>query len=199
MNIISTIQNETAANLLNELLLGDYKPSKSLLVLIETDARYIKDLRINVSNVLMNNQHLQKKEAYLLALSVAINENFLPLQDSFTTLAKQNSATEQDIAEVVACTSLMSTNNIYYRFRHFVDKEFYRTQPAGIKMGLMSKPVLGKELFELISLIVSSLNGCASCVATHEQSVVQHGSTEARILEAIKLAAVIKGLITVLK
>lgn len=199
MNSISTIQNETAANLFNELLLVDYKLSNNVLALIETDARYIKDLRINVSNVLANNQHMQKKEAYLLALSVAINENFLPLQVSFTTLAKQNGATEQDIAEVIACTSLMNTNNIYYRFRHFVEKEFYRAQPAGIKMGLMSKPILGKELFELISLVVSALNGCASCVATHEQSVVQHGSTEAKILEAIKLAAVIKGLITVLK
>lgn len=196
---MSTLPNETANNLLNELLLSDYKPSKNLSILIETNANYIKDLRINVSNVLHNNQHLHKKEVYLLALSVAINEYFLPLQQSFITLAKQEGATEQDIAEVVACTSLMNTNNIYYRFRHFVEKEFYRTQPAGIKMGLMSKPVLGKELFELLSLVISSLNGCASCVVTHEQSVVQNGSAETRILEAIKLGAVIKGLIVVLK
>ena len=192
-------QNETVNNLLNDLLLSDYTPSTNFLALVAAASRYIKDLKINVGNVLQNNQHIQKKEAYLLALSVAINEEYIPLQKSFTTLAKQEGATEQDIAEVVACTSLMNTNNVYYRFRHFVNKDYYATQPAGIKMTIMSSPILGKEFFELTSLVVSALNGCASCVVTHEQSVIQHGSSEARILEAIKLGAVIKGLTTVLK
>ncbi len=199
MNTNTTIQNETVINLLNELLLSDYTLSKNLLALVKVETRYIKDLKINVSNVLQNNQHLQKKEAYLLALAVAINEEFIFLQQSFTTLAKQEGATEEEVAETIACTSLMNINNIYYRFRHFVQKDYYATHPAGIKMTIMANPILGKEFFELISLVVSALNGCASCIVTHEQSIIQHGGSEARILEVIKLGAVIKGLITVLK
>ncbi len=192
------IQNETFVNLLAELQIPDYTPSANALALIGTDARYIKDLKINVGNVLNNTQHLDKKEALLLALSIAINEKFDLLKESFTKMAIAAGATDAEIAEVVACTSLMNTNNVFYRFRHFMDKEFYSNQPAGIKMSIMMNPVLGKAFFELLSLVVSSINGCEMCVTSHEKSVLQHGYSESKIFEAVKLGAIIKGLITVL-
>lgn len=192
------IQNETFVNLLNELQLTDYIPSGNAQALLNVDARYIKDLKINVTNVLNNSQHLNKKEAVLLALSVAINEKFDLLKEAFTGLARKEGATDAEIAEIVAATSLMNTNNIFYRFRHYVKKDFYTNQPAGIKMSIMASPVLGKEFFELLSLVVSSLNGCELCITSHEASVLQHGSTESRVFEAVKLGAIIKGLITIL-
>ena len=193
------IQNETFVNLLTDLqIIDNYTVSENALALINTDARYIKDLKINVGNVLSNAQHLSKKESYLLALSVAINEKYDLLKTSFTNLAKAEGATDAEIAEIVACTSLMNTNNVFYRFRHFMKKEFYSNQPAGIKMSIMMNPVLGKAFFELVSLVVSSINGCEMCVTSHEQSVLQHGYSESKIFEAVKLGAIIKGLITVL-
>ncbi len=192
------IQNETFVNLLNELQIPNYVPSANANALISTDARFIKDLKINVGNVLNNAQYLDKKEALLLALSVAINEKFDLLKESFTKMAKEAGATDAEIAEVVACTSLMNTNNIFYRFRHFMKKDFYANQPAGIKMSIMMNPVLGKAFFELMSLMVSSINGCEMCVTSHEASVLQHGYSESKIFEAVKLGAIIKGLITVL-
>ena len=198
MSAIATIQNETFQNLVNDLNIPHYVPSSNAQALLNVNARFIKDLKINTGNVLNNSQHLNRKEALLLALSVAVNEKFDLLKDSFTNLAKEAGATEEEIAEVVACTSLMNTNNVFYRFRHFMGKEFYNNQPAGIKMGIMMNPVLGKEFFELLSLVVSSINGCEMCVTSHEQSVLQYGSSEARVFEAVKLGAVIKGLISVL-
>jgi alkyl hydroperoxide reductase subunit D len=192
------IQNETFLNLLAELQLEDYTPSPAVQSLLQVESRYIKDLKINVSNALNNNQHLNRKEAVLLALGVALNERSGLLKESLTGLARQAGATEAELAEVVACTSLMNTNNIFYRFRHFVKKDAYTAQPAGIKMTIMANPVLGKEFFELLSLVVSSVNGCELCVTSHEQSVLQHGASESRVFEAVRLGAVIKGLITVL-
>jgi lipoyl-dependent peroxiredoxin subunit D len=192
------IENETFVNLLNELQITGYTPSATASALLDVEARYIKDLKINVSNVLNNNQQLTKKEATLLAFAVAINEKFDLLKEAFTNRATQEGATKAEIAEIIACTSLMNTNNVFYRFRHYAKKEFYTNQPAGIKMSIMMNPVLGKEFFELVSLVVSSINGCEMCVTSHEQSVLQHGSSEAKVFEAIKLGAVIKGLITVL-
>jgi len=198
MSTLQTIQNETFVNLLNDLQIPHYVPTSNVEALIQTDARFIKDLKINVGNVLSNTQYLNRKEALLLALSVAINEKFDLLKDAFTNLAKENGATDAEISEIVACTSLMNTNNIFYRFRHFMEKDFYTNQPAGIKMSIMMNPVLGKEFFELTSLVLSAVNGCEMCVTSHEQSVLQHGSSESRVFEAIKLGAIIKGLITVL-
>ena len=198
MSTATIIQNETFNNLLAELQLEDYQPSANAQALINAEARYIKDLKINTGNVLNNNQHLSRKEALLLAFGVAVNEKFDTLKTTFARLAEQEGATEKEIAEVVACASLMATNNIFYRFRHFMGKDFYQNTPAGIKMSIMMNPVLGKEFFELLSMAISSVNGCEMCVTSHEQSVLNHGAGEARVLESVRLAAVIKGLITVL-
>ena len=62
----------------------------------------------------------------------------------------------------------------------------------------MVKPILGKEFFELVSLAVSAVNGCEQCVNSHEASVIQHGATEARVYDAMRLAAIIKGFSTII-
>ncbi|PWJ59610.1 alkyl hydroperoxide reductase subunit D [Dyadobacter jejuensis] len=155
------------------------------------DHRYLKDLKINLTNVLKA-QNLNKKEALLLGLSVAVNEKNTTLIDALEALAKEEGAEDKEIAEVLACVSLMNANNVFYRFRHFMDKEFYNNAPAGIKMSIMVNPVLGKEFFELLSLVVSSLNGCEMCVTSHEQSVLTHGGSQARIFDAVKVGAIFK-------
>jgi lipoyl-dependent peroxiredoxin subunit D len=192
------IQNETFNNLLTDLQIGDYSPSLNAQQLLQVESKYIKDLKINVSNVLNNTQYLNKKEALLLAFAVAVNEKFDLLKESFRTQAQDAGATDAELAEVIACTSLMNANNIFYRFRHIVKKDFYTNQPAGIKMSIMMNPVLGKEFFELVSLVISSINGCEMCITSHEQSILQHGGSESRVFEGVKLGAIIKSLITVL-
>ena len=198
MNETVLIQNVTFNNLLNDLQIQDYTPSANMQVLLNAESRYIKDLKINTSNALNNTQYISRKEALLLALAVAVNEKSELLQESFTSLAKEAGATEAEVAEMIACTSLMNTNNVFYRFRHFMQKDFYNNQSAGIKMSIMMNPVTGKEFFELVSLVISSINGCEMCVSSHEQSVLQHGSSESKIFEAVKTGAIIKGLITAL-
>jgi alkyl hydroperoxide reductase subunit D len=192
------IQNETFTNLLNDLQIPDYSPSVAAQQLLQVESKYIKDLKINVSNVLNNTQYLNKKEALLLAFAVAVNDKFDLLKEAFRAQAQEAGATDAELAEIVSCTSLMSANNIFYRFRHFMRKDYYTNTPAGIKMSIMLNPILGKEFFELVSLVISSINGCEMCITSHEQSILQHGGSESRILEGVKLGAIIKSLITVL-
>lgn len=194
---MAEVLNETISKLLEAIKVDNYTPSDNVEALSKVEARYLKDLKINVGNVINNTQYLTKKEAALLALATAINEKSHDLQKGFTILAKEEGATDEDIAEVVAATSLMNANNVFYRFRHFLNKETYNSMPAGIKMSIMMNPVLGKEFFELLSLAVSALNGCEMCVTSHEASVRQHGGSEQRIFEAVKLTAIIRSLVIV--
>ncbi|QES90642.1 carboxymuconolactone decarboxylase family protein [Rhizosphaericola mali] len=195
---MAEITNETLVKLLETVKVSGYEASENAQTLIDVEARYLKDLKINVGNVINNTQYLNKKEAALLALATAINEKSDVLKKGFTELAKENGATAEELAEVVAATSLMNANNVFYRFRHFVNKDSYNSMPAGIKMSIMMNPVLGKEFFELLSLAVSSLNGCEMCVTSHEASVRQHGGSEQRIFEAVKLVAIIRSFVVVL-
>jgi alkyl hydroperoxide reductase subunit D len=192
---MAVITNETLERILNDYKLQEAELNAGVALLAQKDHRYLKDTRINFSNAL-SYANLTKKESSLIALSVAINEKNKALIASFTTLATEAGATEEEIAELYACVSLMNVNNVFYRFRHFTHKEYYQNTPAGIKMSIMMNPVLGKEFFELVSLVVSSINGCELCVTSHEQSVLQHGASEARVYDAVRLGAITKGFTT---
>lgn len=183
--------SNTKESLYKEVNLPETFESVLLDKLSALDHRYLKDLKINVGNVLKS-QNLTKRETLLLAYSVAVNEKNAPLIAAFEELALGEGATDKEIAEAVACVSLMNANNVFYRFRHFIKKEYYDTAPAGIKMSIMMNPVLGKEFFELLSLAISALNGCEMCVTSHEQSVLAHGGTQARIFDAVRLTAIIR-------
>ena len=173
--------------------LGAAEVPAKLAALSAVDARYLKDLKINITNALEAST-LEKKEAYLIGLSVAVNEKLAALQGGFEQLALAAGATDKEVADVISCTSLMNANNVYYRFRHFVEKEFYTTAPAGIRMSIMANPVIGKEFFELLSLVVSALNGCQMCVTSHEEALLKHGTSQQRILDSVRLGAVVKSL-----
>jgi alkyl hydroperoxide reductase subunit D len=188
------MQNETIANLFADLGIDAEVPGHSLQRLAAVDSRFLKDLRLNVSGVLKS-ANLNRKEALLLAMTVAVNEKHEVLTRAFERLAVAEGATDAELAEIHACTAVMNTNNVFYRFRHYMDEvSYYNDQPAGLRMSIMMNPVLGKEFFELVSLVVSAVNGCQRCVVSHEHSVKQHGASEARVYDAIRLGAVIKAL-----
>lgn len=179
--------------LLKELGIDPNQMSSSLQVLAKTNARYLKDLKINITNAI-DAETLTKKEAWLLAIAAAFNEGKPVLQEAFQNKALTAGASEAEIAEAISCASLMNANNVYYRFRHFMNEEFYSNAAAGIRMSIMANPVLGKEFFELLSLVVSALNGCEMCVVSHEKNLIAHGASKQKIHDAVKLGAVVKSL-----
>ena len=183
------VMNETLQAMLQ--IAGQETVSKGLEAVVKTENRYLRDLKINLGNALQY-QTLSKKESYLLALSVAINEKNKLAIESFTKLAINEGSIEAEIAETYACVSLLNANNVLYRFRHFTKKDVYQNSPAGIKMSIMMNPVFGKEFFELMSLAVSALNGCELCVNAHEASLLKLGTSENRIFDAIKLTAIVR-------
>lgn len=193
--VSSTIDNATA--LLQDLGINDSNVSADLDLLQKADSRYLKDIKVSLSTAI-NAASLTKKEAYFIALSIAANEKNETLKNAFLAKAIEEGANEKEIAEVIACTSLMNANNVYYRFRHFMHDEFYDNAQAGIRMGIMASPVLGKEFFELLSTAVSAVNGCQMCVTSHEKALLGHGTTKQRIHDAVRLAAVIKSIAVII-
>ena len=187
--------NETKIDLLKDLGLNENEIFPNLETMSAGETKFLKDLRINLKNTL-SSENLILKEAYLIALSIAVNEGNKILTNAFINHAKLNGANDAEVAEAHACASTLAVNNVFYRFKHFIksSNENYQSMPAGIKMNIMMNPVLGKELFELISLAVSAVNGCESCVNSHEESVRKYGSSEARIFDAIRLASIVRGL-----
>lgn len=187
-------KNETIMNMFSDLGIDSAHTSTGLDRMAAVDSRFIRDLKLNVGGML-NSKNLNRKEAYMLALSIAANEKHEVLMAAFEGLATKEGASAEEIAEVHACVSIMNVNNVFYRFRHFMaGVEYYEKTPAGLRMSVMMNPVMGKNLFELMSLAISAVNGCEQCVTSHEHSVKEQGADEPRIYDAIRLAGVIKGL-----
>src|ERR1700754_1465848 len=92
----------------NELVSGlglDAGYRNASLTLLETgESRYLRDLKLNFNSTLTSEQ-LSAKECALLALSTAVNNNNNPLTQYFTQYAKQQEATDAEIAEAVGCAS----------------------------------------------------------------------------------------------
>ena len=167
----------------------DYRTS-SLNLLEEGNSRYLRDLKLNLSSTLTS-EHLTAKEIALLGISISVNERNKILLSFFKEFAKENEATTEEIAEAAACASLLASNNVFYRFRHFTQKEKYSQIPARVRMQIMMKPATGKEFFELMSLAISAVNGCEMCVNSHEDSLIKLGTTEERIFDAVRMASII--------
>lgn len=183
-----------STELITELLQGigvDTAYRNSSLTLLEKgESRYLRDLKLNFTSTLTS-EHLSAKECALLGLSTAINNNNTILTDYFTCYAEEQGATPAETGEAAGCASLLASNNVFYRFRHFTQKEKYTQIPARIRMQLMMKPVTGKEFFELMSLAISAVNGCEMCVNAHEDSLIKLNTTEERIFDAVRIASLV--------
>jgi alkyl hydroperoxide reductase subunit D len=60
-------------------------------------------------------------------------------------------------------------------------------------MNIIANPGVEKANFELWSLAVSSINGCADCLTAHERTLREAGVDREAILEALKAAAIVAG------
>ncbi|MFC5284563.1 carboxymuconolactone decarboxylase family protein [Pedobacter alpinus] len=164
--------------------------NKALTLLNATDFKYLKDLKLNFNSTLTS-EHLSEKECGLLGLSIAANNQNAILIEFYKNYSLKFEATADEIAEAVSCASLLASNNVFYRFRHFTQKEKYTQIPARIRMQLMMKPVGTKEFFELMSLAISAVNGCEMCVNAHEDSLIKLNTKEERIFDAVRIASIV--------
>jgi alkyl hydroperoxide reductase subunit D len=85
---------------------------------------------------------------------------------------------------------------VYYKFRSFLGPDLVQADysRAGLRMQSLMKPQTGKANFELMALAVSVVNGCPTCVASHEKAVRELGVTADKVHDVARMAAVCKGL-----
>jgi alkyl hydroperoxide reductase subunit D len=90
----------------------------TLSLLEKGESRYLRDLKVNFTSTL-SSEHLTAKEIGLLGVSVTVNNQNKILSDYYSSFARENGASEEEIGEAAGCASLLSSNNIFYRFRHY--------------------------------------------------------------------------------
>jgi alkyl hydroperoxide reductase subunit D len=150
-----------------------------------------KDIKLNLRAVLEQST-LSPEQRYGVAVASAIAARNPALQSALVSAAR-TAVPEAVIDDAVAAAALMAMNNVYYRFRHMIDKAEYAQKPARLRMQRLARPLTNKTDFELFSLAVSAINGCETCVRAHEAVVLQGGLTEDHVNDAVRIAAVVHG------
>jgi len=163
--------------------------------LLDTVPAYAKDLKLNLSSLLQQ-QELNEQQIWGTAVASAVaSRNPQVLQTVLEEAASHLSPQALEAAKSAA--AIMGMNNIYYRFQHLSKNQKYATLPARLRMNVLRTHGIDPVDFELWCLAVSAINGCGLCVDSHEQVLRNKNMSEETILAAVRLASVIHGLATV--
>jgi alkyl hydroperoxide reductase subunit D len=157
---------------------------------------YARDLKLNLQNVLKQSE-LTEQQLWGTAVASAIAAPEPRLLRAVVEEASHHLSPEA-MGGAKAAAAIMGMNNIYYRFQHLSGNEMYSQIPARLRMQVIRSHGTNPADFELWCTAVSAINGCGTCVQSHENILREKGITEEQILAAIRIASVIHGSAAVL-
>jgi alkyl hydroperoxide reductase subunit D len=160
---------------------------------------YARDLALNLGSVLTpaGAPGLSERQIWGVALAAAASSGNAAYTRSVQALATRH-LDAAHISAAHAAAAVMAMNNVYYRFLHLVQDEEYAKLPARLRMNVIGNPGIAKVDFELLSLAVSAINGCGTCVASHERQLRAHGVERESVQSAVRIAATVHAVARVL-
>lgn len=157
----------------------------------QSQSTIAKDLNLNLQRVL-SEASLEPIEAHLVLLALATSIESRPLAEAATETLLGLMVPSDEIQEAKESAALMAMLNTYYKFRHMIQKPTDYGN-AGLRMQSLVKPVLGKHRFEMLAFAISVLNGCETCIRSHEEVLRNEGTNADKIHDLARLASVVKG------
>jgi alkyl hydroperoxide reductase subunit D len=153
---------------------------------------FARDIRLNLASVLTP-QGAPGLTAGQIA-SIALAASIAARNETLTAAIEGWAAGQLEEAALNgarAAAAIMGMNNVYYRFLHLVEDEEYARLPARLRMNVIGNPGIDRTEFELLSLAVSAVNGCGTCVASHQRKVREGGLSREAVQSAVRIAAVV--------
>jgi lipoyl-dependent peroxiredoxin subunit D len=151
---------------------------------------FARDIRVNLE-ALLDESTLDDQRKYGTMLACAHVTGHRPLIR----------ATEDEVADKLtpeaanaarSAASVMTMNNVYYRFVHLASNKEYGGMPVKLRMNAIGCPGIDKADFEMFSLAVSAINGCGMCIDAHEQVLKRARVSAGEIQAAVRIAAVMQ-------
>jgi lipoyl-dependent peroxiredoxin subunit D len=162
----------------------------------ENESAVFRDLTLNFKKI-MEESPLDPTDRWRNSLAIAQTLNWSGFVQLASTELKELGLEENHIKEAKESAAIMGMLNTYYKFKGFLSADVLADsayQRAGLRMNSLSKPANGKDKFEMMAFSVSVVNGCPTCVSSHEKALTDIGVTRDQIHELARLASVMKGL-----
>lgn len=153
---------------------------------------YARDLRLNLDSVLTRAgaPGLSERQIWMVAVASAIASRHAPLVEATVAEASKTlDATALSAARSAA--AIMAMNNVYYRFTHLLENDDYSPMPARLRMNVVDNPGVAKIEFELACMAVSAINGCGTCMTSHEKILRRHLVSAEAVQSSVRIASVL--------
>jgi alkyl hydroperoxide reductase subunit D len=158
---------------------------------------YAKDLSLNLSTLAAETTlNEQQKWGTFVAAAYAVGQPEVVRE--INSAAEAFGASNEALTAARAAAAIMGMNNVYYRTLHLVSNHEYRTLPARLRMNVIGNPGVEKDDFELWCFAVSAINGCGTCLDSHEHELRKHGVPAAQIQTALRIASVVNAVARVI-
>lgn len=158
------------------------------------DSAPYRDLSLNFKKV-MEDSPLDPVERLMNMAAIARALHWKELENLSAAELRDLGVGDAEIQECFESAAIMGMLNTYYKFKGFLSGEVLQDYArAGLRMNSLSKPLNGKEKFEMMAMSVSIVNGCPTCVSSHEKALTDIGVGRDKIHDLARLASVLKGL-----
>ncbi len=164
------------------------------LRVLANSPEFLKDTYMNLERAVFADAKLPAKSKALLATVVASHNGNAELAEFFAARAEAAGYTREQIHEGVGMAATNTAFNTYYKFRSLAEGEEFAGFNVGLRASLFVKSSLGKAFAELLSIVISSANGCPSCVKGHVQVAQQTDVSKDQIDEAVRTAAIVQSI-----
>ncbi|MFW6694830.1 carboxymuconolactone decarboxylase family protein [Streptomyces sp. MAR4 CNX-425] len=157
---------------------------------------YAADLRRNLAAV-VDDGRLPEPQLWGALLACAVAVRSAPVLRAVAPEARARLTPEAyDAARTAAAT--MATNNVFFRARHLLSDPGYGHLRAGLRTNVLGPRGVPKADYELWCVAVSAVGGCGACLDEHERALRRTGAGRETVQEALKVAAVVHAVGTVL-
>jgi lipoyl-dependent peroxiredoxin subunit D len=154
---------------------------------------FLDDSLFNLRRTLVDGA-LDVATKHLIAVAVASAAGGSDVVEARALDARADGVGDDAIVEAMTVAASMTSFNTFYKFIHMAGPGYAEMRP-GLKLSVFLRPnVLTKLQVELIAAIVSTVNGCDSCVHGHVAACRDMGASLEQIAEALRVGAVVAGL-----
>ncbi|TXD40678.1 hypothetical protein FRC96_05380 [Lujinxingia vulgaris] len=152
---------------------------------------FLKDVFMNLDKGVFSEGGLQPKTKVLLAAVAAAHWGNQDVAQFFADRARAQGFSDEQIHEALGIAATSTSFNLYYKFRSLAATDAFEGLNPGLRATLFMRPTLGKAFAELVNLMISTANGCSSCVSGHIQEAVNQDVTKEQIDEVIRTGAIV--------
>lgn len=185
-------QKKTIERARKKLLVPDEAETPAWMLIMANAPTLLKDTYMNVDRAILNDGALSKRTKLIIATATASHAGQRHIAQFFANLAMEHAGVSAEhLYEASAIAATSTSFNFYYKFRSLYEGQEFEGYNPGLRASLFVNPEQGKAMAELINLVVSTINGCKSCVNGHVADALKLDLTKEQIDEALRTGAIV--------